>query len=46
MAALQARPISRVPTRYDAEQKAMSLCRWDKHKNGGVEFGAKTASKS
>jgi hypothetical protein len=29
-----------------AEQKAMSLCRWDKHKNGGVEFGAKTASKS
>ena len=29
-----------------AEQKAMSLCRWDKHKNGGVEFGHKTASKS
>ena len=29
-----------------AEQKAMSLCRWDKHKNGGVEFGAKTATKS
>jgi hypothetical protein len=29
-----------------AEQKAMSLCRWDKHKNGGVEFGAKTTSKS
>ena len=29
-----------------AEQKAMSLCRWDKHKNGGVEFGDKTASKS
>ena len=29
-----------------AEQKAMSLCRWDKHKNGGVEFGTKTASKS
>jgi hypothetical protein len=29
-----------------AEQKAMSLCRWDKHKNGGVEFGGKTASKS
>jgi hypothetical protein len=29
-----------------AEQKAMSLCRWDKHKNGGVEFGAKTASTS
>ena len=29
-----------------AEQKAMSLCRWDKHKTGGVEFGAKTASKS
>jgi hypothetical protein len=29
-----------------AEQKAMSLCRWDKHKNSGVEFGAKTASKS
>ena len=29
-----------------AEQKAMSLCRWDKHKNGGVELGTKTASKS
>ena len=29
-----------------AEQKAMSLCKWDKHKNGGVEFGTKTASKS
>ena len=29
-----------------AEQKAMSLCRWDKHKNSGVEFGAKAASKS
>ena len=29
-----------------AEQKAMSLCRWDKHKDGGVEFGTKTASKS
>jgi hypothetical protein len=29
-----------------AEQEAMSLCRWDKHKNSGVEFGAKTASKS
>ena len=29
-----------------AEQKAMSLCRWDKHKNGGVGFGTKTASKS
>lgn len=28
-----------------AEQKAMSLCRQDKHKNGGVEFGAKTVSK-
>jgi hypothetical protein len=26
-----------------AEQKAMSLCRWDKHKNGGVEFDTKTA---
>jgi hypothetical protein len=29
-----------------AEQKAMSLCRQDKHKNGGVEFGAKTTSES
>ena len=29
-----------------AEQKAMSVCKWDKHKNGRVEFGAKTASKS
>ena len=29
-----------------AEQKAMSLCRQDRHKNGGVEFGAKTTSKS
>jgi hypothetical protein len=29
-----------------AEQKAMSLCRWDKHKNGGVEFSAKTVNNS
>ena len=29
-----------------AEQKAMSLCRWDKHPNNGGEFGSKTASKS
>jgi len=27
-----------------AEQKAMSLCRWDKHKNSGVEFGSKVSS--
>jgi len=29
-----------------AEQKAMSLCKWDQHKDGGVDFGNKTASKS
>ena len=29
-----------------AEQKAESLCRWDKHPNDGGDFGTKTASKS
>ena len=29
-----------------AEQKAESLCKWDRHRDGNVEFGAKTASKS
>lgn len=27
-----------------AEQKAMSLCRWDKHKNSGVAFGSKVSN--
>ncbi len=26
-----------------AEQKAMSLCKWDRHRDGNVEFGAKAA---
>ena len=25
-----------------AEQKAMSLCRWDKHQNDGGEYGSKS----
>ena len=29
-----------------AEQKAMSLCRWDKHPNDGGDFGTKSASTS
>ncbi|HKP26666.1 MAG TPA: hypothetical protein VJV39_22550 [Dongiaceae bacterium] len=29
-----------------AEQKAASLCRWDKHPNDGGAFGAKTANNS
>jgi hypothetical protein len=29
-----------------AEQKAMSLCKWDAHKDGGVDFGNRTASRS
>jgi hypothetical protein len=28
-----------------AEQKAMSLCKWDKHRDGNIEFGSKTATK-
>ena len=26
-----------------AEQKAMSLCKWDRHRDGNVEFGAKAS---
>ena len=26
-----------------AEQKAMSLCKWDRHRDGNVEFGARAA---
>lgn len=29
-----------------AEQKAMSLCRWDRHHNGGGEYGMKLSSSS
>jgi hypothetical protein len=29
-----------------AEQKAMSQCKWDQHKDGGVDFGNKTANNS
>ncbi len=29
-----------------AEQKAMSLCKWDRHRDGNVEFGAKAASRN
>ena len=28
-----------------AEQKAMSLCKWDRHRDGNVEFGAKAAGR-
>lgn len=26
-----------------AEEKAMSLCKWDRHRDGNVEFGTKAA---
>ncbi len=29
-----------------AEEKAMSLCREDRHKNGGVEFGSRLSNRS
>ena len=29
-----------------AQEKAMSLCKWDRHRDGNVEFGAKAASRS
>ena len=29
-----------------AEEKAMSLCREDKHKNGGVEFDSRLSNRS
>lgn len=27
-----------------AEQKAMSLCKWDRHRDGNIEFGTKAKS--
>lgn len=29
-----------------AQEKAMSLCRDDRHKNGGVEFGSRLSNRS
>jgi hypothetical protein len=29
-----------------AQEKAMSLCREDKHKNGGVEFGSRLSNRN
>jgi hypothetical protein len=29
-----------------AQEKAMSLCREDRHKNGGVEFGSRLSNRS